>query len=78
MFNVMHKFLIYLSIYFCLTCFWLSLSPSSVGWGTSVPHPTTSTFSSWSGRWHHTQETRTTAEFVHLPLKMDLKKARDM
>jgi hypothetical protein len=27
--NVMHKFLIYLSIYFCLTCFGLSLSPSS-------------------------------------------------
>jgi hypothetical protein len=27
--NVMHKSLIYLSIYFCLTCFWLSLSPSS-------------------------------------------------
>jgi hypothetical protein len=27
--NVMHKFLICLSIYFCLTCFWLSFSPSS-------------------------------------------------
>jgi hypothetical protein len=27
--NVMHKILIYLSIYFCLTCFGLSLSPSS-------------------------------------------------
>jgi hypothetical protein len=27
--NVMHKFLIYLSIYFCLTCSGLSLSPSS-------------------------------------------------
>jgi hypothetical protein len=27
--NVMHKFLIYLSIYFCLTCFGLSFSPSS-------------------------------------------------
>jgi hypothetical protein len=27
--NVMHRFLIYLSIYFCLTCFGLSLSPSS-------------------------------------------------
>jgi hypothetical protein len=25
----MHKFLIYLSIYFCLTCFGLSLSPTS-------------------------------------------------
>jgi hypothetical protein len=25
----MHKFLIYLSIYFCLTCFGLSFSPSS-------------------------------------------------
>jgi hypothetical protein len=27
--NVMHKFLIYLSIYFCLTCLGLSVSPSS-------------------------------------------------
>jgi hypothetical protein len=27
--NVMHKFLIYLSIYFCLTCFGLSFNPSS-------------------------------------------------
>jgi preprotein translocase subunit SecG len=27
--NVMHKFLIYLSIYFCLTCFGLSFTPSS-------------------------------------------------
>jgi hypothetical protein len=27
--NVMHTFLIYLSIYFCLTCFGLSLSPFS-------------------------------------------------
>jgi hypothetical protein len=27
--NVMHKFLIYLSIYFCLTCFGFSFSPSS-------------------------------------------------
>jgi preprotein translocase subunit SecG len=27
--NVMHKFLVYLSIYFCLTYFGLSLSPSS-------------------------------------------------
>jgi hypothetical protein len=27
--NVMHKFLIYLSIYLCLTCFGLSFSPSS-------------------------------------------------
>jgi hypothetical protein len=27
--NVMHKFLIYLSTYFCFTCFGLSLSPSS-------------------------------------------------
>jgi hypothetical protein len=26
--NVMHKFLICLSIYFCLTCFGLSISPS--------------------------------------------------
>jgi hypothetical protein len=31
--NVMHKFFIYLSIYFCLTCFGLSFSPSS---GTGV------------------------------------------
>jgi hypothetical protein len=28
-----------------------------------------------SGRRHHTQMTWTTAEVVHLPLKMDLKKA---
>jgi hypothetical protein len=27
--NLMHKFLIYLSINFCLTCFGLSFSPSS-------------------------------------------------
>jgi hypothetical protein len=27
--KVMHKFLIYLSIYFCLTCFGFSFSPSS-------------------------------------------------
>jgi hypothetical protein len=27
--NVMHKFLIYFSIYFCLTCFRLSFGPSS-------------------------------------------------
>jgi hypothetical protein len=27
--NVMHKFLIYLSVYFCLTCFGLSFSLSS-------------------------------------------------
>jgi hypothetical protein len=27
--NAMHKFLIYLSIYFCLTCLGLSFSPSS-------------------------------------------------
>jgi hypothetical protein len=27
--NVIHKILIYLSIYFCLICFWLSFSPSS-------------------------------------------------
>jgi hypothetical protein len=27
--NVMHKFLIYLSVYFCLTCFGLSFSTSS-------------------------------------------------
>jgi hypothetical protein len=27
--NVMHKFLINLSIYFCLTCFGICLSPSS-------------------------------------------------
>jgi hypothetical protein len=47
--NVMHKSLIYLSIYFCLTCFGLSFSPSSeagiqlpqwfksVGYGVSTP-----------------------------------------
>jgi hypothetical protein len=27
--NIMHKFIIYVSIYFCLTCFGLSFSPSS-------------------------------------------------
>jgi hypothetical protein len=27
--NIMKKFLTYLSIYFCLTCFGLSISPSS-------------------------------------------------
>jgi hypothetical protein len=34
--NVMHNFLIYLSIYFCLTCFGLSLSPSSEA-GDAIP-----------------------------------------
>jgi hypothetical protein len=29
MINVMHKFLIYLSVYFCLTCLGVTLSPSS-------------------------------------------------
>jgi hypothetical protein len=68
--NVMHKFLIYLSVYFCLTCFRLSFSPSleagvqlrqwfkSSGYGVSA-----------SG---------SAAEFVHLPLKMGKKKARNM
>jgi hypothetical protein len=32
----------------------------------------------WPGHWHHTQQTRTTAEFVHLPLKMGLKKGRNI
>jgi hypothetical protein len=27
--NVTHKFFIYLSIYYCLTCFGLSITPSS-------------------------------------------------
>jgi hypothetical protein len=27
--NVIHTFLTYLPIYFCLTCFWFSLGPSS-------------------------------------------------
>jgi hypothetical protein len=31
--NVMHNFLIYLSIYFCLTCFGLSFSPSAEAGG---------------------------------------------
>jgi hypothetical protein len=56
--NLMHMFLIYLSIYFCLTCFGISFSPSSevgvqlrqwfkcAGYGVSAP---------W--RWHHTQHT---------------------
>jgi preprotein translocase subunit SecG len=55
----MHKFLAYLSIYFCLTCFGLSFSPSSEA-GVQ------------------TQQTRTTDEFVQLPPKMGLKKARNM
>jgi hypothetical protein len=55
--NVMHKFLIYLSIYFRLTCFGLSFNPSSEA-GVQ--------FGSGSGllgmvsapeRWHHTQQT---------------------
>jgi hypothetical protein len=68
--NVMHKFLIYLSIYFCLTLFGLSFSPSSEagvqlrqwfnspGYGVRVwaltPYP---------GGLNH-------AEVVNLPLKM--------
>jgi hypothetical protein len=52
--TIMHKFLIYLSIYFCLTCFGLSLSPSSEA-GVQLWCG-----SSWPGRWHHTQETWTT------------------
>jgi hypothetical protein len=30
------------------------------------------------GRWHHTQETWTSAKIVHLPLKMGQKKAQNM
>jgi hypothetical protein len=55
--NAMYKFLTYLSIYFCLTCFGLSFSPSleadlqirqvfkSPGYGVSAQAQ------------HHTQET---------------------
>jgi hypothetical protein len=38
--NVMHKFLINLSLYFCLTCFGFSLSPSSEA-GVQIQRPGT-------------------------------------
>jgi preprotein translocase subunit SecG len=67
--NVMHKFLIYLSIYFCLTCFRLSLSPSSEA-GVQIQQ----WFKS-AGYGVRGQQTSTTADVVHLPLNMGLKKA---
>jgi hypothetical protein len=71
----MHKFLIYLSIYFCLTCFGLSISPSSEAdmqlqqWFKSPGYGV----SAWArvelccAQFHPSPAT---AEFVHLPLKM--------
>jgi hypothetical protein len=76
----MHKFLIYLSIYFCLTCFGLSFSPSSEA-GVQFRQWFNSQRSTdirmklyndqrdvqvlnLSGRWHHTQVTKITAEIV--------------
>jgi preprotein translocase subunit SecG len=55
--NVMHKILTYLSIYFCVTCFRLSFSPSSEA-GEQIR-----------------QETRTTAELVHIPVEDGLKES---
>jgi hypothetical protein len=58
--NVMHKFLIHLSIYFCLTCFELSFSPSSEAgvqfrqWFKSPgygPYNIKNYFSSWMYLW---------------------------
>jgi hypothetical protein len=61
--NVMHKFLIYLSLYFCLTCFGLYFSPSSEAdvllrrgssfFGGMVSAP---------GCWHFTKEAWTTSK----------------
>jgi hypothetical protein len=66
--KLMHKFLnlFYLSIYFCLTCFGLSFRPSSEA---GVQRRNLGMVSA-PARWHHTQETWTTAEVVRLPLKM--------
>jgi hypothetical protein len=59
--NVMHKFLIYLSVYFRLTCFGflahLQRQLYKFGSGSSLLDMV-----SVSGRWHHTQETWTSAE----------------
>jgi hypothetical protein len=71
--NLMHKFfyLFYLSIYFDLTCFGISFSPSS-GAGVQIRQWLKSLLCmvSTPEHWHHTQETWTTAEVVRLPLKM--------
>jgi hypothetical protein len=78
--NLMHKLFIYLSIYFCLTCFGLSLSPSSEAdvqirrWFYSAVYvvsacPDAETIQS---------RIEPMANFVHLPLKMGLKKGRNM
>jgi preprotein translocase subunit SecG len=57
--NVMHKFLTYLSVYFCLTCFGLSFSPSSEA-GVQ--------FGEWFKSSGYGVSAR--AEIVHLPLKI--------
>jgi hypothetical protein len=63
--NLMHKFLIYLSIYFCLACFGVSISPSSET-GVQIRQWFKSPVYDVSA-----QQIRTTAEIVHLPLKID-------
>jgi hypothetical protein len=74
----MHEFLIYLSIYFCLTCFGLSFSPSSAA-GVQLQQWFKSPKYGVSARaLTPYQDSRTTTEFVNLPLKMGLKKARNM
>jgi hypothetical protein len=65
--NVIHKFLIYLYIYFCLTCFGLSFSPSSEAGVQLRRGSSLLGMESAPGRWRHAQET---AGFVHLLLKM--------
>jgi hypothetical protein len=57
----MHKFLIYPSIYFCLTCFGFSFSPSSEA-GVQIRQ--------WFKSPGYGVSAQATAEFVHLPLKM--------
>jgi hypothetical protein len=53
----MHKFLIYLSIFFCLTCFGLSISPSSEAGVQLCSGSSLLGTVSAPGRWHHTRET---------------------
>jgi hypothetical protein len=75
--NVMHKFLIYFSIYFCLTCFGLPFSPSSEAsvqirqWFKSPWYGISArALKQYPGDFNH-------AKFVHLPLKMGYTEARN-
>jgi hypothetical protein len=76
--NVMNKFLIYLSIYFALHVSGFLLAPFQRQVYNFGSGPSLLGMVSAPGRWYHTQETWTTTEIVHLPLKRGLKKARSM